>query len=78
MSIEHIVYVFILVTQALEEAKQGLKFLLVYLHGDDHEDTNAFCQYSLSNESLVQYIDENFVLWACNINSGEGYRGNWL
>lgn len=30
--------------EALREAKQSLRFLIIYLHGDSHEDTDAFCR----------------------------------
>lgn len=29
---------------AVQEAKQSLRFLIVYLHGDSHEDTHRFCK----------------------------------
>ena len=29
--------------QALEVAKRELRFLLVYLHSEDHQDTDRFC-----------------------------------
>lgn len=29
---------------ALRDAKQSLRFLIIYLHGDSHEDTDKFCQ----------------------------------
>ncbi|KER28018.1 hypothetical protein T265_05064 [Opisthorchis viverrini] len=32
--------------QALQEAKRSLRFLVVYLHGDSHEDTRTFCEVS--------------------------------
>jgi len=31
-------------TQALNDAKQELKFLLVYLHSDDNVDSQNFCR----------------------------------
>ncbi len=30
--------------EALREAKQSLRFLVIYLHGDSHEDTDEFCR----------------------------------
>ena len=30
--------------QALNDAKRELRFLLVYLHGNDHQDTENFCR----------------------------------
>lgn len=37
---------FIPLSQALNDAKRELRYLLVYLHGDDHQDTDEFCRYS--------------------------------
>ena len=34
----------LLLFQALNDAKRELKFLLVYLHGIDHQDTENFCR----------------------------------
>ncbi|KAG7273227.1 hypothetical protein CRUP_031534 [Coryphaenoides rupestris] len=31
-------------SQALNDAKRELRYLLVYLHGDDHQDTDEFCR----------------------------------
>uniref|UniRef100_A0A8C5L1C6 FAS-associated factor 2 n=1 Tax=Jaculus jaculus TaxID=51337 RepID=A0A8C5L1C6_JACJA len=31
-------------SQALNDAKRELRFLLVYLHGDDHQDSDEFCR----------------------------------
>lgn len=35
--------------KALNDAKRELRYLLVYLHGDDHQDTDEFCRYSNPN-----------------------------
>lgn len=35
---------FFSVFQALNDAKRELRYLLVYLHGDDHQDTDEFCR----------------------------------
>ncbi|XP_074656452.1 FAS-associated factor 2-like [Tubulanus polymorphus] len=61
-------------SQALNDAKRELKFLLVYLHGDDHEDTAGFCRATLSNDDVVEFINTSMLFWACNTNSPEGYR----
>uniref|UniRef100_A0A1B6M7B8 UBX domain-containing protein n=1 Tax=Graphocephala atropunctata TaxID=36148 RepID=A0A1B6M7B8_9HEMI len=61
--------------QALTDAKQELRFLVVYLHQDNNKNCNNFCRMTLCNETLVQYINStNMLFWACSINSGEGYR----
>ncbi|EEC16661.1 UBX domain-containing protein, putative [Ixodes scapularis] len=61
-------------SQALNDAKRELKFLLIYLHGDDHQDTGAFCRDTLSNRDLVEFINGHMLFWACSVNYPEGYR----
>ncbi|XP_076041067.1 FAS-associated factor 2-like [Oratosquilla oratoria] len=61
-------------TQALAHAKSALKFLLVYLHCGDHQDTPEFCRNTLSNAALLEYINNNLVFWACSVTTPEGYR----
>ncbi|CAH8448216.1 unnamed protein product [Dicrocoelium dendriticum] len=62
--------------EALREAKRTLRFLVVYLHMDSHEDTRKFCHKTLQNEEVIQFLNnsEQLLFWGCNINSPEGYR----
>lgn len=61
--------------QALNEAKQELRFLMVYLHNELHQDTLDFCQNVLIHKEVVNYISRNnIIFWACSIDSPEGYR----
>ncbi|XP_064652010.1 FAS-associated factor 2-like [Lineus longissimus] len=61
-------------SQALNDAKRELRFLLVYLHGDDHQDTPNFCRDTLCGPDLSEFINVRMLFWACNTNSPEGYR----
>lgn len=61
-------------SQALNDAKHELRFLLIYLHGDDHQDTAAFCRDVLSYRPLIEFINGNMLFWACSVNYSEGYR----
>lgn len=61
-------------SQVLNEAKKELKFLLVYLHSKDHQDTNKFCRQTLCNPEVIGFINSNCLMWACSVNSLEGYR----
>lgn len=48
--------------QALNDAKRELRYLLVYLHGDDHQDTDEFCRYVVVVCSLeFKYVEISFV-----------------
>lgn len=63
--------------QALNDAKRELKFLLVYLHSEEaaHQgDVNSFCNQTLSDVNVVDYINQNMFFWACDVTSPEGYR----
>jgi len=62
-------------SQVLEEAKRELKFLMVYLHCDEHQDTNRFCTEVLSNPLVVdQVAANNIIFWGCKVSRPEGYR----
>uniref|UniRef100_A0A665W9F6 FAS-associated factor 2 n=1 Tax=Echeneis naucrates TaxID=173247 RepID=A0A665W9F6_ECHNA len=38
-------------SQALNDAKRELRYLLVYLHGNDHQDTDEFCRNNVCSSS---------------------------
>lgn len=60
--------------QAILEAKKDLKFLIVYLHNNLHEETDEFCKQVLTHLEVVNYIRRNNLLfWACSIDLKEGY-----
>ena len=61
--------------QVLEEAKRDLRFLLVYLHSEGHQDTDSFCRNVLSNNDVMQQIEEsNILFWGCSVRKSEGHR----
>ncbi len=62
-------------SQVLEEAKRDLKFLLVYLHSPEHQDTGGFCRQTLCSQHLLDFLSSRQVLlWGCSVESGEGHR----
>ncbi|KAB1259900.1 FAS-associated factor 2, partial [Camelus dromedarius] len=61
-------------SQALNDAKRELRFLLVYLHGDDHQDSDEFCRNTLCAPEVVSLINTRMLFWACSTNKPEGYR----
>ncbi|CAL4083874.1 unnamed protein product, partial [Meganyctiphanes norvegica] len=61
-------------SQALSHAKSQLKFLLVYLHCSDHQDTPHFCRTTLSDPSVVAFLNNSLVFWGCSVTTAEGYR----
>ncbi|KAI9576554.1 FAS-associated factor 2 [Glossina fuscipes] len=62
--------------QALNDAKQELCFLLVYLHSDATKnlDVDSFCRQTLADSSVIEFINRNTLFWACDVSSPEGYR----
>lgn len=71
--------------QALNDAKRELKFLLIYLHSESSSpqvqsgqeritETVNFCRNTLSNPEVIEYVNRNMLLWACDVSSPEGYR----
>lgn len=61
-------------SQALNDAKQELRFLLVYLHCEDHQDTQNFCRFTLPCADVIDFINTNMLFWACSVTTPEGYR----
>ncbi|XP_074865534.1 FAS-associated factor 2 isoform X2 [Carettochelys insculpta] len=61
-------------SQALNDAKRELRFLLVYLHGDDHQDSDEFCRNTLCAPEVITLINTRMLFWACSTNKPEGYR----
>ncbi|KAH7447186.1 hypothetical protein KP509_01G095600 [Ceratopteris richardii] len=59
---------------ALRRAKLQYKFLFVYLHSPDHENTPLFVEQTLCSELVVQFLNEHFIIWGGNIRSTEGYK----
>ncbi|KAL0275366.1 UNVERIFIED_CONTAM: hypothetical protein PYX00_003230 [Menopon gallinae] len=60
--------------QAVNDAKQELRFLLIYLHCESNTDSVNFCRDILSNPDVVSYINQHMLFWACSVNTGEGYK----
>jgi FAS-associated factor 2 len=60
--------------EALRRAGQEFKFLFVYLHAPQHVNTPVFCETTLRNEAVVDFINANFVAWGADIHKTEGYQ----
>ncbi|XP_046749059.1 FAS-associated factor 2 [Diprion similis] len=61
-------------SQAISDAKQELRFLLVYLHKDEAQDIDQWCRRTLGDPEVVRFINTRTLFWACNVQSGEGYK----
>jgi FAS-associated factor 2 len=64
-------------SQTLEQARRELKFFLVILSSDEHDDTEQFCRHTLANEDLVEFIEsKNMLVWGGNVKQVEAHQGN--
>ncbi|KAF9335738.1 hypothetical protein BGZ91_010375 [Linnemannia elongata] len=60
---------------ALNKAKNDLKFLVVYLHSDEHDATDKFCKETLADSELLNYLRTNdFLVWGGNVKETEGFQ----
>lgn len=62
--------------QALELAKKELRFLLVVLQSDEHDDTTSFNRETLTHPDVVKFLKEReIILWAGSVQDSEAYQG---
>lgn len=61
-------------SQALNEAKRDLKYVLVYLHCTEHQDTDHFCRNTLANHDVRDFVNNGMIFWAADVQTPEGYR----
>ncbi|KAF9091803.1 hypothetical protein BGX29_010752 [Mortierella sp. GBA35] len=60
---------------ALSRAKNDLKFMVVYLHSDEHDATDKFCKETLADNELLNYLRTNeFLVWGGNVKETEGFQ----
>ena len=60
--------------QAVNEAKRDLKFLVVYLHQNDNKDCHTFASETMTNQDLVDYLNNTVLFWSCSKNLPEGHK----
>lgn len=67
-------------SQALNDAKRELRFLLVYLHSEQKNARQAesLCRNALANQEVVDYVNRNMLFWACDVSSPEGKNGKGM
>ncbi|XP_076895010.1 plant UBX domain-containing protein 10-like [Bidens hawaiensis] len=59
---------------ALQRSRCEFKLLFVYLHSPDQLEAKSFCESTLCNEVLLEFVNENFVAWGGSIRGNEGFR----
>ena len=63
--------------QALDSAKNDLKFLLVLLLSPEHDDTSTFIRHTLLAPEVVDYVNDpqnNMIVWAGGVQDSEAYQ----
>ncbi|KAG0028199.1 hypothetical protein BGZ82_008548 [Podila clonocystis] len=61
--------------RALNKAKNDLKFLVVYLHSDEHDATDKYCKETLADSELLSYLVVNeMIIWGGNVKETEGFQ----
>ncbi|XP_028166777.1 FAS-associated factor 2 [Ostrinia nubilalis] len=60
--------------QALNDAKNELRFLIVYLHSESATETQNFCRTTLADPEVIQYINTHALFWGCSVETAEGWR----
>ncbi|ODV84981.1 hypothetical protein CANARDRAFT_28713 [[Candida] arabinofermentans NRRL YB-2248] len=62
-------------SQALYFAKKEYRWLLVYIHSDQNEDTPSFVNDILINKTFLQFIKEKEILiWGGDITDSESFQ----
>lgn len=59
--------------QAATQAQSDLKFLFVYLHSPEHQDTERFCRDVLCNPEVVDFVNQNFVSWGGEVTQSDAF-----
>lgn len=65
-------------TEAVRRARNEFKFLIIYLHSSLHSNTPAFCRTTLTSEALVEYINDNFLIWGGDLRYAEPFRVSYM
>jgi FAS-associated factor 2 len=58
---------------AAAAAHRQFKFLLVYLHAPEHEDTDAYVRSVLCDAHVASYADAHFVAWGGSIRQPDAF-----
>lgn len=60
--------------EAVRRAKNQFKFLILFIHSNMHSNTPEFCRTTLTSEALVEFINDNFLIWGGDVYYSEPYR----
>ncbi|KAI7840654.1 hypothetical protein COHA_005675 [Chlorella ohadii] len=60
--------------EAASRAHQEAKFLFVYLHSPQHQDTDAFCRGTLCDPGFAAFVNQHFVAWGGDLRRSDAFR----
>lgn len=62
-------------TNALFLANKDARLMIVYLHSDEHEDTDKFVLGTLLDDKFIKFLnDYNILIWGGNVKESESYQ----
>ncbi|KAJ8329867.1 hypothetical protein BDV3_004045 [Batrachochytrium dendrobatidis] len=62
-------------TQALNTAKSEIRYALVILQSDEHDDTDKFSRETISSDTFISFVSEkNLLVWGGNIHDAEAFK----
>jgi FAS-associated factor 2 len=59
--------------RAASQAREESKLLLVYLHSPLHQDTDEFCEQTLSSSDVLNAIRDGYCFWGGSVEYPEPY-----
>jgi len=64
-------------SEAMEKAKNELRFAMIVLQTDEHDNTVKFNRDTLTSELLITFLRENNILiWAGDVRDPESFRAS--
>ncbi|KAL4443291.1 hypothetical protein ABPG75_011028 [Micractinium tetrahymenae] len=60
--------------EAASRAHAEAKFLFVYLHSPQHEDTEGYCRDTLCSPGFVQNVNQTFLCWGGDVQRSDAFR----
>lgn len=62
-------------TQALTTAKKELKYALIILCSEEHDDNDKFCRETLTNAEVLDFLNhQGVIVWGGNVRNTEAYQ----
>lgn len=61
-------------SQVVKKARSDFKLIVVYLHSENHQDTDTFWDEIIQNEIFAEFINSrDFIIKMMDISTSEGY-----